>query len=104
VFNKDITDYGYLTQAAFYCDLVEAASGWKPEAFVIVAIEKSRDCDMVAFYFEREVLDVGRKIYRKWLTRLNDCLKSNQWPGYDLEFVRYQPPEWLVRDAVGDVF
>ena len=94
VFNSDITKYGYLTQGAFYMDVVHAATGVRPDAFVIIAVEKTNDCDMNAFYFDDEALEVGRRQYRQWLERLQSCVVSNNWPGYERKFIKYRMPAW----------
>jgi exodeoxyribonuclease VIII len=101
VFNGDITKYGYLTQGAFYMDVVHAATGTRPDAFVIVAVEKSRDCDMQAFFFDDDALKAGRAMYRSWLLKLRECRASNVWPGYPREFIPYKMPSWLEA-AVAD--
>ena len=95
-FNIDITKYKYLTQAAFYVDLLEQSTGERPKAFVIVAVEKERDCDLNAYYFDDDALKLGRTMYRGWLRQLADCLSKDRWPGYPREFIRYRAPQWLV--------
>lgn len=94
-FKGDIWKYGYLTQGAFYMDVVAQATGRRPEAFVILAVEKSRDCDMQAYSFSDKALAAGRLIYRSWLTRMAQCLKTQEWPGYAREFIEYDTPAWL---------
>ena len=95
IFNADITKYGYVTQAAFYMDLVERTTGNRPEGFVIVAVETSRDFDANVFFFEDEHLKKGTKNYEQWLQRLDECIKSKKWCGYDRNFISYSPPAWF---------
>lgn len=95
-FNIDITKYKYFVQASFYVDVLELATGVRPKAFVIVAVEKTKDCDMNAFYISEEELELGRKMYRTWLRKLSECIKSNAWSGYERQFIRYKAPQWLV--------
>lgn len=96
VFLKDITDYGYNTQAAFYMDVVEMATGKRPDAFVIIAAEKSKDCDVQKFTLTQKALEDGRVIYRYWLNTLKQCQAKQEWPGYKDEFIAYNTPQWLV--------
>lgn len=97
IFNGDITKYGYLTQAAFYLMTVEMATGKRPDGFAIIAVEKSRDCDMQAFYFEDEEIELATKMCRQWLTVLARCIAADSWPGYERRFIKYRAPEWLAR-------
>lgn len=96
VFSRDIREYGYHTQAAFYMAVTELATGVKADAYVIAAIEKTRDCDMTIWYMPEEALAVGRRQIRRWLDRLADCRSDNKYPGYDRKFIAWQPPQWLA--------
>jgi len=98
-FNSDITKYAYYTQAAFYLHVVERAIGERPAGFVIIAVEKGRDCDMQAFYFDREEVELGTRIFKRDLRTFASCVSTNTWPGYEREFVKYRAPEWLIREG-----
>jgi hypothetical protein len=95
-FNYDITKYKYYIQAAFYMDLVELAMGVRPDAFAIIAVEKSRNCDIAKFTFEPADLEIGRKEYRRWLNQLAACLKTNVWSGYDSEWNIWKPSRYMI--------
>lgn len=94
VFNEDIFKFSYDLQAAFYMDVVEAATGRRPDAYVILAIEKSRDCDMNLFFIPEDVLAKRTFEYRRWLSALSDCVKTDVWPGYPRKFIEYRPRRW----------
>ena len=96
VFEKDILNYGYLTQAAFYMDTLEAATGRRPDAFVIVAVEKSRDCDYTTWMFDDDTLAFATEEYRRWLSVYADCVKTGVWPGYKRGLISYKLPKWKV--------
>lgn len=96
-FNVDITKYSYLTQAAWYFDIIASVQGKKPDAFVIIAVEKSRDNDMQAYYFDEYDISLGRKIYEGWLDVYVECRKSGNWHGYKRDFIKYKAPEWLLK-------
>jgi hypothetical protein len=97
VFKHDITKYSYMTQAAWYCHIVSLATGVDVDTFVILAVEKSKDCDVNAFYFSRDTLDFFLNRYcRKWMTDLERCIATDTWPGYEREFIEYTPPAWMT--------
>lgn len=101
VFNNDITKYSYLTQASYYMKLVEEATGERPDGYVILALEKTKDCDVQTFYFDNEDLELGSKLCEQWLQRYALCLSTNEWPGYERQFIRYKAPEWFRRSVLG---
>lgn len=96
VFNYDITKYKYYVQAAFYMDVVELATGSRPDAFAIIAVEKARNCDIAKFTFEDCDLEIGRKQYRAWLRQLAECLHTNKWPGYANEWNVWKPARYMI--------
>lgn len=98
VFEKSITDFLYFVQAAYYMDIVEEATGTAPDMFIIVAVEKTKDCDMNAFILSKQAIDEGRKCYRKWLNKLAECKRTNKWHGYADGISEYYVPEWKVND------
>ena len=96
VFKHDIVKYDYISQAAFYYDMVHHCSGEKPFAFIIVAVEKTKDCDVNVFHLDNDALGVGRAMYRKWLDKYAECVKTGQWPGYDRKFINFSAPNWML--------
>lgn len=97
VFNRDIRKYCYDHQAAYYMDLLESATGTRPDAYIIVAIEKSADCDINVFTFDDSDLKKLSLINRQWLTKLSECINTNKWPGYEQKFIEYRMPEYLTK-------
>jgi len=99
VFNQDIIKYGYLTAAAYYMDILEQALGERPAAFAILAVEKTKDCDIAAFTFEEDDLAVGKKIYSQWMDTYVRCREANEWPGYERKFRPFKTPQWLLNSV-----
>ena len=93
IFQRDISTWSYDTQAAMYVDVVSKVMGFNP-TFVIIAVEKGRDNDVNLYYFNKEDLAESTKVYRSWLTKYAECMKSGKWPGYERQFIRYDMPEW----------
>ena len=94
VFSRDIIKYGYHTQAAFYMDIYEQTTGRRPDGFIIVAIEKSRDCDYTTWAMPEQVLAEASREYRSWLDQFKYCLSSNEWPGYPKSVIEFSLPSW----------
>jgi len=93
VFERDIYKYGYHIQAAYYVDIIRELTG-KELCFVIVAVEKSKDCDMNAFMIGSDALKAGREKYRAWLQTYAACLKNDSWPGYPRHVNIFSLPAW----------
>jgi len=98
-FSRDITNYRYFVQAAYYMDIVEQIMGERPKAFAILAVEKSRDCDMRLFNVAEDALAVGRTMYRQWLRDLRAAIETNEYRGYPREVVNYCVPEYLIESV-----
>lgn len=82
MFAKDAARYQYHVQAAFYMDGYEAATGTRPERFLIIAQETTAPFPAVVYNVRAEELDSGRRIYRAGLRLIEHCTKTNDWPGY----------------------
>jgi len=95
-FNQSIQEYGYDTQAAFYCDVIGKSIGIETD-FIIVAVEKEKDNDVNIFYFDREDRKIASNIYRDWLTKYAKCKQTNVYPGYERKFIKAIMPEWKKR-------
>ena len=86
--------YAYHAQLAFY----RMAAAWRTieatraagkvlrdvprrECF-IVGVETRAPFDVIVFRLTERCLDAGGRLCHAWLTRLQSCLESDQWPGY----------------------
>lgn len=96
LFSRDAIKYLYHAQAAFYMDLVAAATGVPVDGFVILALEKTEDRDFRAFWLDPELIERGRSDYRVWLMQWLHCEETGTWPGYQPELVTLTAPQWLV--------
>jgi|GEM_PF-656467 len=97
-FNADITKYSYLTQAAIYSHIVSVCIHKEIIGFVILAVEKGRDNDMVPYYFDKPDLQAGLGMCEMWLHELKKCEDTNIWPGYERKFRKYNMPEWYINE------
>lgn len=95
VFQKDAANFGYHVQAAFYCDGLEAATGKRPDDYLLIAQETDAPYTPVIYRMRPEELESGRRIYRAQLKEAARCVKSGKWPGYaDDRIVDLVLPIW----------
>jgi len=93
-FMKSAFNYRYHVQAAWYLDGLEAATGWKPDAFMFLALEKDAPFASAFYYASDAMIDVGRREYRKALNTYAACLESGKWPGYSSQLQALELPRW----------
>lgn len=94
-FRRDCVKYHYYNQAAWYSDLVTSITGRSVAGYVILAVEKSEDKDIRAFWLDDAFLDKGRKENREWLSQWYLCEKTGQWPGYEKKIQTLKAPKWF---------
>jgi hypothetical protein len=93
-FAREAAKYGYHGQLAWYLDGLRSI---EPAEFavMVVAVENVAPYDVVVHQLDPEVLDEGRKLYRRLLTEYLACEKSKRWPGAVPEGVNYLTlPRW----------
>lgn len=96
VFNHDIEKYGYAMQAAWYMDLVLMATGKRPDAYLIVAVEKGRDCDGNVFEIPEKAMALASNRCLEWRQEIAACSKLDRWPGYKRKLNQFEPSKrWL---------
>jgi len=81
-FMWDSLRYGYNGYMAWSLDGIVMAGAGAPEAAFIVAVENSAPFVTTVFRLTDRALDMGRRMYRLWLERLQTCEESDAWPGY----------------------
>lgn len=91
---RDLIEYGYLMQAAFYTDLA-AHNGMPVKDFLFVFIETTAPFGIRTIYATEEGLEYGRKQYKRCLSLFNECSKSDSWPSYDIRPLYFTLPAWI---------
>lgn len=81
-FEKAIANFAYHRQAAFYADGASAVLGETDVRFAIVAVEKEPPFGVRAAYMGDDVMAIGRAEYKRLLSQLAECRRTNDWPGY----------------------
>jgi len=99
LFLRDIVKWSYHSQAAYYMDLVAHVTGRPVGGFVILALEKSEDRDMRAFWLDSELIARGRRDYLEWLSTWRKCLETGNFPGYPETFCYLKCPNYLLEDT-----
>lgn len=74
--------YRAFVQAAFYLDCATAA-GIDAKRFSWSLVEKLPPYPPVYHCAEPDLIKLGRRYYRDYLTTINDCRESGEWPGHN---------------------
>lgn len=72
--------FGYALQWAFYQDGFAAITGETPRMVEIV-VESEAPHAVVTYQIPDDVLEYGRDEYRRLISILDECLRSDTWPG-----------------------
>ena len=97
-FSKAMYNYGYYQQAAFYSYGWKILAGNEP-CFVFLPVEKTPPYAVAAYEAHEQVIFAGKQSYRQALDRYAECLKKNEWPGYQESVEILNLPEWALRNV-----
>jgi len=102
-FPRDVANYQYHAQMAWYLDGAVAARVLPADAAVyIVAVETQGCVDCGVYRIPPHVLDVGRSIYRSWISTWRECIAAGIWPGLCPGVEDLELPAWADRAATID--
>ena len=87
-FTKDIANYKYFLQAAWYTRLVGATD------FVFVAVEKEPPYEYSIIRIDEESMRQANAVMDSVLALYSQCVTFKQFPGYAREVVTVQLPKW----------
>ncbi len=96
-FSKAIHDYGYHRQGAMACDGLSKATGRKYENVVLFLVSDEPYLTK-AYVLSTEALEMGRFQYKEGAQLYQECLKSNNWPGYDEAIEEIDLPSWAYHE------
>jgi len=80
-FERDLANFGYDLQAAFYLDGLAILAGEYSHSFGIVAVERNAPYAVRAAELDPDTIAAGRAKYRRALRTVAECRESNRWPG-----------------------
>ena len=100
VFGRQVVNYGYHNQAAFYIDgfMAMGMSDVAP-LFVFLAIEKEPPYASALYYSPDDVLALGRSENAADLRTYSECLRTGRWPGYADVIRPLQFPQWALKQV-----
>ena len=93
-FAKDVANYKYHLQAAFYMQLTGATE------FYIVAVEKNAPYAHAIYKFDEAAIEAGRALMRTACAVYGDCNLYGTWPGYASTPQILSLPKWAFSDSL----
>jgi hypothetical protein len=77
----------YHAQCAWYRDGINKTTAYDPnlgdcEEYYVIAVEMLPPFDCVVYQYDERSLELGHKINMLWLEKLNNCERSDFYPGY----------------------
>ena len=85
-------------QAAFYTDgFMEVYGTDEPPAFMWLAQEADAPYANRVYTCGPDLIEYGRKAYRRLLALLADCQRTNCWPGYPTTVLPLELPAWAAK-------
>lgn len=80
-FERDVRNYRYHWQAAWYVDLVKTITGEEP-TFKIVAVENVEPYCSAVFEINFDLLAIARWEIQQTVDTIKRCMDTGIWPGY----------------------
>jgi len=98
-FQRSVVSWRYHVQAAWYLDGIKAATGDSAQAFMFAVFEKKPPYACAFYYADADMLELGRREYRRNLQTYAECMNRNVWPGYSAEILPISLPVWVLNAA-----
>jgi len=102
---REVYNWGYHIQAAFYMDMYEAATGEVRNGFAHILQESYAPYEVGKRLLDEEFIELGREKYINAIKKYCECLKSGKFGGYDdyslymLKFDGFTsvgPESWMI--------
>lgn len=101
-FTRDGTFRGYHAQLADQRLAAQYATGRKPDAAYIVAVETVRPYAVTVLELTPRALDRGEALCRGWLERILVCESEGHWPAYCESIQSFDVPDDDIELAFAD--
>jgi len=98
-FGGAINEYGYHAQAAMYAAGYAACTGQTPD-HVFVAVENEGPHAVACYTLNDQSAQTGQILFREWIKRYAECLRTGIWPGYSEDIEVIDIPHWALADEV----
>ena len=92
-FTRSVFNYGYDMQGGFYFEGFKRL-GYRPKAFVLLAVEKSPPYAVRVYRLMPEVLEFGWNRIKDELRTFAKCQHSGLWPAYESQVEQIGLPAW----------
>jgi exodeoxyribonuclease VIII len=95
-FQRSVANYRYFVQASHYLDVIEGATGTRPQAFLFVAVEKTRPFSTAVYMADQAMIDLGKHQAREDLNNIAQWIADNKFPGYSERVEEISLPKWML--------
>lgn len=95
-FQKDMINFNYDLQAAFYMDGFKKITGRPAQGFIFLCVENTAPFDIAIYTPEAKVIEHGRHKYQQALATMQECCQTGHWPGYAEQAMSLELPGWAV--------
>ena len=95
-FQRSVAEFRYFVQASHYLDVVEGATGRRPEAFLFVAVEKTRPFSTAVYMADQAMIDLGKQHAREDLSNIAKWMSEDHYPGYSEQVEEISLPKWML--------
>ena len=95
-FQRSVANYRYYVQASHYLDVIEGATGTRPQAFLFAAVEKSRPFGAAVYMADQAMIDLGKQHAREDLDNIAKWMAEDNYPGYSEQVEEISLPRWML--------
>jgi len=95
-FSRQIYNFGYHIQAAWYLDTCKMA-GLATDGFIFIAVEKEPPYAIGLYELGTDSLEAGRSAYQSALDKLERAKSTGEWPGYSEYLQTIELPYWALK-------
>jgi len=96
-FERQIANLYYHQSAAMQHDIVTKVEGSGMLDFFWMVVEQEPPYGVEIYQADPESLTIGQVKYIYCIQRLQECLKTNYWPGYDHHIAQAGVPGWAKK-------
>ena len=95
-FSRACGNFRYGVQSAIYPDAAQAVLGDDDWRFLFIVVEKKKPHFVAVYEADEMMRDLGHAEYRLDLAKYQECVRSNNWPGYTDTIEPISLPSWMA--------
>ena len=99
-FSKNIWNFGYYIQRAFYKEAFETVFGEELDKSYMLVQEQNNPNFISLVELDEFAMENGKMMVNLAKRKYAECLKNNYWPGYDTEIYRVELPGWAEAQLI----